>query len=182
MVGRRLICRIAAPPSGRRDSNPRPSPWQGDALPTEPRPHACQQTPAGPLPCRRISPALRQNCIRSWPNHQLRTEGKAKNPSLERTRLTPSPPLPQVSPQYLRSATQPQPIGPKPRPPRQRPRAPAAPGRRPPCRPPTPTPAQTAENPVTYATDRLPNLSPTPPTAPIGVAGVADRTPFGSLA
>jgi len=26
--------------SGRRDSNPRPSPWQGDALPTEPRPHA----------------------------------------------------------------------------------------------------------------------------------------------
>lgn len=26
-------------PSGRRDSNPRPSPWQGDALPTEPRPH-----------------------------------------------------------------------------------------------------------------------------------------------
>ena len=29
----------SAPPSGRRDSNPRPSPWQGDALPTEPRPH-----------------------------------------------------------------------------------------------------------------------------------------------
>ncbi len=27
-------------PSGRRDSNPRPSPWQGDALPTEPRPRA----------------------------------------------------------------------------------------------------------------------------------------------
>ena len=26
------------PPSGRRDSNPRPSPWQGDALPAEPRP------------------------------------------------------------------------------------------------------------------------------------------------
>ncbi len=25
--------------SGRRDSNSRPSPWQGDALPTEPRPH-----------------------------------------------------------------------------------------------------------------------------------------------
>ena len=24
--------------SGRRDSNPRPSPWQGDALPAEPRP------------------------------------------------------------------------------------------------------------------------------------------------
>jgi hypothetical protein len=27
-----------APWSGRRDSNPRPSPWQGDALPAEPRP------------------------------------------------------------------------------------------------------------------------------------------------
>src|SRR6516162_9874306 len=26
--------------SGRRDSNPRPSPWQGDALPTEPLPPA----------------------------------------------------------------------------------------------------------------------------------------------
>ena len=25
--------------SGRWDSNPRPSPWQGDILPTEPRPH-----------------------------------------------------------------------------------------------------------------------------------------------
>ena len=49
MVGRRLICRIAAPPSGRRDSNPRPSPWQGDALPAEPRPHASPESPrAGP--------------------------------------------------------------------------------------------------------------------------------------
>ena len=26
--------------SGRRDSNPRPSPWQGDALPAEPRPRS----------------------------------------------------------------------------------------------------------------------------------------------
>src|SRR6266581_1520430 len=32
------VVRRSAPPSGRRDSNPRPSPWQGDALPTEPRP------------------------------------------------------------------------------------------------------------------------------------------------
>src|SRR5690242_18173669 len=32
----RLIC--GDDWSGRRDSNPRPSPWQGDALPTEPRP------------------------------------------------------------------------------------------------------------------------------------------------
>ena len=31
--------------SGRRDSNPRPSPWQGDALPTEPLPHPCQIVP-----------------------------------------------------------------------------------------------------------------------------------------
>src|SRR5690554_2633671 len=28
----------SVPQSGRRDSNPRPSPWQGDALPAEPRP------------------------------------------------------------------------------------------------------------------------------------------------
>jgi hypothetical protein len=53
--------------------------------------------PSRPGPVRRIAPALRQNCIRSWPNHQLRTEAKAKNPSLERTRPTPSPPLPKVS-------------------------------------------------------------------------------------
>src|SRR5215831_5559511 len=31
--------------SGRRDSNPRPSPWQGDALPTEPRPRALRPEP-----------------------------------------------------------------------------------------------------------------------------------------
>jgi hypothetical protein len=44
--------------SGRRDSNPRPSPWQGDALPTEPRPRsnptiaprAGRDGPAGPSP------------------------------------------------------------------------------------------------------------------------------------
>ncbi len=35
-------------PSGRRDSNSRPSPWQGDALPTEPRPRAFRS--AFPLP------------------------------------------------------------------------------------------------------------------------------------
>src|SRR5207253_6315360 len=33
---RPLTCAVTW--SGRRDSNPRPSPWQGDALPTEPRP------------------------------------------------------------------------------------------------------------------------------------------------
>jgi hypothetical protein len=34
---------LALPWSGRRDSNPRPSPWQGDALPTEPRPPGAHQ-------------------------------------------------------------------------------------------------------------------------------------------
>ena len=34
--------------SGRRDSNPRPSPWQGDALPTEPRPRGSKTLAAGP--------------------------------------------------------------------------------------------------------------------------------------
>jgi hypothetical protein len=41
---RRSRGRRPAPPSGRRDSNPRPSPWQGDALPAEPRPHAHAKT------------------------------------------------------------------------------------------------------------------------------------------
>ena len=45
--------RNPAPPSGRRDSNPRPSPWQGDALPTEPRPHA------GAFPSGRVRPGRR---------------------------------------------------------------------------------------------------------------------------
>src|ERR1700744_2100600 len=40
MSGRRPMCRIAALPSGRGDPNPRPSPWKGDSLPAEPRPHA----------------------------------------------------------------------------------------------------------------------------------------------
>src|SRR4051794_30926136 len=33
--------------SGRRDSNPRPSPWQGDALPAEPRPRARETSQSG---------------------------------------------------------------------------------------------------------------------------------------
>src|SRR5207302_7791668 len=32
------VGRLWRPPSGRRDSNPRPSPWQGDALPAALRP------------------------------------------------------------------------------------------------------------------------------------------------
>ena len=35
--------------SGRRDSNPRPSPWQGDALPTEPLPPGSDERPAGSM-------------------------------------------------------------------------------------------------------------------------------------
>ena len=35
--------------SGRRDSNPRPSPWQGDALPTEPRPRKASHSSSSPL-------------------------------------------------------------------------------------------------------------------------------------
>jgi hypothetical protein len=60
--------------------------------------HVRMPVPSHPGPVRRIAPALRQNCIRSWPNHQLRTEAKAKNPSPERSRPTPFHPLPQVSP------------------------------------------------------------------------------------
>jgi hypothetical protein len=59
--------------------------------------HVRMPVPSRPGPVHRIAPALRQNCIRSWPNHQLGTEAKAKNLSLERTRATPPPPLPQVS-------------------------------------------------------------------------------------
>ena len=44
-------------PSGRRDSNPRPSPWQGDALPTEPRPHR----PSGAAIRTVADPAARAN-------------------------------------------------------------------------------------------------------------------------
>src|SRR5215469_10029802 len=43
-AGRRLARRLPALPSGRRDSNPRPSPWQGDALPTEPRPRVARRS------------------------------------------------------------------------------------------------------------------------------------------
>src|SRR5579864_4533270 len=38
------------PSSGRRDSNSRPSPWQGDALPTEPRPRGTDTIARGPAP------------------------------------------------------------------------------------------------------------------------------------
>src|SRR5438094_9677118 len=41
--------RLAAPPSGRRDSNPRPSPWQGDALPAALRPRDARTTLQEPM-------------------------------------------------------------------------------------------------------------------------------------
>ena len=50
-------------PSGRRDSNSRPSPWQGDALPTEPRPHA-----PGLPPVRRVTIAEPAARVRSVQN------------------------------------------------------------------------------------------------------------------
>jgi hypothetical protein len=59
VVTRQLARRDPAPPSGRRDSNPRPSPWQGDALPAALRPHP----PAGP--------ACVQNFSRSGPSFKL---------------------------------------------------------------------------------------------------------------
>src|SRR5699024_6687067 len=43
---------MRASPSGRRDSNPRPSPWQGDALPAELRPPVRQGShPGTAAPC-----------------------------------------------------------------------------------------------------------------------------------
>ncbi len=58
--GRGSICRHKPPSaakrewSGRRDSNPRPSPWQGDALPTEPLPLDKPCQPACLVPRARI--------------------------------------------------------------------------------------------------------------------------------
>jgi hypothetical protein len=57
LVGRDLVPHLRGPGaddpvhqawSGRRDSNPRPSPWQGDALPAEPRPQRFDRLPADP--------------------------------------------------------------------------------------------------------------------------------------
>src|SRR5699024_10935160 len=50
-------------PSGGRDADTRPSPWQGDALPTEPHPHfVCS-----------VSLATRYNSIRRWRHTQNRS-------------------------------------------------------------------------------------------------------------
>ena len=76
--------RASETPSGRRDSNPRPSPWQGDALPAEPRPHA---------------PGCEENCSRSRRSCKLQTSRCL--PSGPAKRLGPSArraPLRQVQP------------------------------------------------------------------------------------
>src|SRR6266508_4546762 len=55
----------AASWSGRRDSNPRPPPWQGGALPTEPRPHA----PEGHSKSRDWDSSLQRPPLRSLVSH-----------------------------------------------------------------------------------------------------------------
>ena len=59
-------------PSGRRDSNPRPSPWQGDALPTEPRPRCHRRASAK---CEgNLSPA-RRCAAKPVPPHRFKHRG-----------------------------------------------------------------------------------------------------------
>ena len=79
--------RPRASPSGRRDSNPRPSPWQGDALPTEPRPQRgcdCIRSPSAPsngsLPPARPGP--RQD-VRTGPGSRRAVGGRAACPSMD---------------------------------------------------------------------------------------------------
>ena len=92
MSGRRPICRIAAPPSGRRDSNPRPSPWQGDALPAEPRPHASPGLPrAGPPDLSGVASELYP--ILAQPPTRIGGKGKK---SVSRT--DPSDSIPSITP------------------------------------------------------------------------------------
>ena len=50
LPGAEQVVRPADSWSGRRDSNPRPSPWQGDALPTEPRPREATTLPTARAP------------------------------------------------------------------------------------------------------------------------------------
>ena len=59
--------------SGRRDSNPRPSPWQGDALPTEPRPRAGVTLPSA-RPGR--ASALNDRCDRTLPRRARTREAR----------------------------------------------------------------------------------------------------------
>ena len=74
----------AGPPSGRRDSNPRPSPWQGDALPTEPRPR-----------CRLRRTPLRDETI-THPCSTLQS-GTAATSRRDHVRVTQTPDTPPVT-------------------------------------------------------------------------------------
>src|SRR5438445_13032448 len=71
-----VICGF--PWSGRRDSNPRPPPWQGGALPTEPRPRGSYFTlaPGRPEPAlapRRCGKLVDPDCLgrRHGHDHEL---------------------------------------------------------------------------------------------------------------
>src|SRR6266511_2250164 len=72
----------AASWSGRRDSNPRPPPWQGGALPTEPRPRVPGRT--GPIEsrgCRRgLQPTAREATAGAEPSSRTEPGGEPAEP------------------------------------------------------------------------------------------------------
>ena len=53
--------------SGQRDSNPRPSPWQGDALPAEPCPHVWFSKFGGDARIRTGGEGFAGLCLTTWP-------------------------------------------------------------------------------------------------------------------
>ena len=53
--------------SGQRDSNPRPSPWQGDALPAEPCPHVWFSKVGGDARIRTGGEGFAGLCLTTWP-------------------------------------------------------------------------------------------------------------------
>jgi hypothetical protein len=65
---------VNAASSGRRDSNPRPSPWQGDALPTEPRPHASPRIPC--CDTSGLSAGSLRRCVRTLSDPRPTTNSK----------------------------------------------------------------------------------------------------------
>ena len=79
------------PPSGRRDSNPRPSPWQGDALPTALRPHCLPVHPVtdgnsslGSVRCQTGYPLGAPH--RPQRDQILETQGSKTSPAFPRSR------------------------------------------------------------------------------------------------
>ena len=81
--------------SGRRDSNPRPSPWQGDALPTEPLPPDPDEQPTGAMMwCREPDSNWRHRDFqsRALPTELSRPAGAVEIlDHIRRTRAQPSP-------------------------------------------------------------------------------------------